>query len=91
MSEGKDQLIGPASDWVPDYPVSDGHRRTRVRRRRRRLSPRARRDHRRLLRTAALCSIVLLAMIAGLYMALSQGEHNEGSAAPRSMVRSAPA
>jgi hypothetical protein len=81
MSEGKDQLIGPASDWVHDYPVSTEHRRTRVRRRRKRLSPRARRDHKRWLRTAALCSIVLLAMAAGLYMALSQGERNEGSAA----------
>jgi hypothetical protein len=91
MSEGKDQLIGPASDWGQHHPVSSGHHRVRVKRRRRRMSPRSRRDHKRVLRTAALCSIVLLAMAAGLYVALSQGEHNEGSAAPRRAARSVPA
>jgi hypothetical protein len=81
--QGKDPLVASSQEWAGDYPGVVEHERSSRRRRRRhhhhRRSWHARREHRRLLRTAVLCSVVLLGMVLGLYAFLSHNDHAEGS------------
>jgi len=85
MSHGKDLPIDPSGE-APRAPHWAGeHVPSAQRRRRRRIvSFRPRRERQRILRTALLCSVVLLAMAAGIYAALSQSEHPSDSALPSS-------
>jgi hypothetical protein len=82
MNEGRDPLISPASERAPGHGMPLGHGHAARRRRRTRTASRAHSGRKRVLRTAVLCSVVLLAMVAGIYAALSQSERDGGSAIP---------
>jgi hypothetical protein len=85
MSQGKNFSIDPSGEppHGPHWPGEHVHSAER-RRRRRGVSFRPRRQRQRIVRTALLCSVVLLAMAAGIYAALSQNERQSGSALPSS-------
>jgi hypothetical protein len=72
----KGALVSPSAEWIRDYqgtldPQNQQHRPGRRRRRRRRASNRPR-PRQRLLRTVLVCSALLLAMAAALYLTLSR-------------------